>query len=174
MTGGPSGPTSTVDAFIGVGSNLEAPDEQVERAFAAMASLPGTAVVAHSSLYRSAPMGRADQPDFVNAVVRLSTQLAPHALLDELQRIEHEAGRVRTGERWGPRTLDLDILVYGEQRIDDARLTVPHPGTAQREFAIVPLAELAPELVIPGQGRASDLAAVVDLAGLSLLREADS
>lgn len=165
--------TNTVDAFVGVGSNLEAPDQQVERAFAAMARLPGTGLVARSSLYRSTPMGSADQPDFVNAVVHLSTQLAPHTLLDELQRIEHEAGRVRTGERWGPRTLDLDILVYGEQRIDDARLTLPHSGTTERAFVIVPLTELAPDLVIPGNGRASDLAAVVNLTGLTLMTEAD-
>lgn len=158
-----------VSAYVGVGSNLEAPAQQVRAAFAALAWLPQTSLAATSSLYVSAPMGRGDQPDFVNAVVRLDTDLPPHVLLDELQRIEHEAGRVRTGERWGPRTLDLDIVVYGDQRIADERLTVPHPGAAERPFVIVPLAELVPDLVIPGQGRVADLAAVVELDGLHLL-----
>lgn len=160
-----------VDAFVGVGSNLEAPAEQVRRASEALSRLPETALTARSSLYRSAPMGTPDQPDFVNAVARLTTELPPHALLDELQRIEYEAGRVRTGERWGPRTLDLDLLIYGDQRIADERLTVPHPGVAERSFVIVPLTELAPDVVIPDQGRASDLAAVVELGDLSLLAE---
>lgn len=161
--------SARVDAYIGVGSNLEAPADKVREAFAAMARLPQTELVGQSSLYVSAPMGRADQPDYVNAVVRLSTDLPPHVLLDELQRIEHEAGRVRTGERWGPRTLDLDMLLYGGQRIADERLTVPHPGAAERPFVIVPLAELTPDLTIPGQGRVADLAAVVELDGLRLL-----
>ncbi len=161
--------SAAVDTYVGIGSNLETPAQQVRGAFAAMAHLPQTAVVARSSLYVSTPMGRGDQPDFVNAVIRLDTGLPPHVLLEELQRIEHEAGRVRTGERWGPRTLDLDVLVYGEQRIADERLAVPHPGVAERSFVIVPLAELAPDLVIPGQGRVADLAAVVELEGLRLL-----
>lgn len=154
------------DAFIGIGSNLEGPAERVQRAFAALAGLPETALTGRSPLYGSTPMGPADQPDFVNAVARLTTGLPPHDLLDQLQRVEHEAGRVRTGERWGPRTLDLDLLVYGERELRDERLTVPHPGIGERAFVAVPLADLQPDLVIPGLGRVGSLVQRVDRSGL--------
>lgn len=146
-----------VDAWVGLGSNLDGPAARVRWALEALGSLPRTQRVASSRLYGSAPMGPPGQPDYVNAVAWLTTALGPHALLDELQRIENEAGRVRTGERWGPRTLDLDLLLYGNRVIRDARLSVPHPGLAERAFVLVPLAEIAPDLDVPGQGRIDSL-----------------
>lgn len=155
-----------IDAFVGVGSNLEAPAERVRWACKAMGGLPLTTTVAFSPLYGSVPMGPSDQPDFVNAVAWLSTGLPPHGLLDELQRLEHEAGRVRTDERWGPRTLDLDLLLYGDRVIRDERLSVPHPGIGERAFVLVPLADVSPDRAIPELGRAGDLAARIGAADL--------
>jgi len=111
-----------------------------------------------SSVYETEPMGPADQPDFLNAVVALHTQMPALDLLDVLQNIESLHGRVRDGERWGPRTLDLDLLLYGEHIIDTPRLSVPHPGIAERSFVLLPLQELEPELVVPGKGAISTLA----------------
>lgn len=156
----------TTSAWIGVGSNLDRPAERVRAAFDALATIAATDVVAASPLYGSAPMGPADQPDYVNAVVHLDTALDPHALLDALQRLEAEAGRERAGERWGPRVLDLDLLLYGNRRIDDARLRVPHPGVAERIFVLQPLAEVAPDLDIPGLGRVDGLLERVQGGGL--------
>ncbi len=147
-----------VQAYVGLGSNLQQPVEQLKQALQALDGLPDTRLVAHSSLYRTRPVGPADQPDYVNAVAALSTRLGPEALLDQLQAQEQRQGRVRLGERWGPRTLDLDLLLYGEQVIDSARLQVPHTQMAQRAFVLVPLAEIAPaDLRIPGQGRLAEL-----------------
>lgn len=136
-------------AYIGIGSNLADPVQQVRQAVAALARLPQTTPGAVSSLYRTPPMGPPDQPDYVNAVAALTTTLHPRALLDALQDIERAQHRVR-GRRWGPRTVDLDLLVYGELSIDDPKLRVPHPGLAERAFVVVPLLEIAPALVIPG------------------------
>lgn len=138
-----------VAAFIGIGSNLEDPVQQVRTAFTELAALPGSTLRARSSLYETPPMGPAGQPHYINAVAELATILTPHQLLDELQRIERAHRRVRR-EHWGPRTLDLDLLVYGMETIDDERLRVPHPGVARRAFVLVPLAEIAPGLQIPG------------------------
>lgn len=135
-------------AYIGLGSNLDDPVAQVRRAFDALATLPATILRRRSSLYETPPLGPPDQPRYVNAVAELETTLAPHDLLDELQRIEHAHRRVRK-EHWGPRTLDLDLLVYGAAQLDDSRLRVPHPGLALRAFVLLPLAEIAPTLVIP-------------------------
>lgn len=146
-------------AYIGLGSNLQDPVGQIRRARAAIATAEGIAELAFSSLYRNPPMGPADQPDYVNAVMAVSTTLEPHALLRALQAIENQQGRVRKGERWGPRTLDLDILLYGQQQIATADLTVPHPGAAERAFVLLPLLEIAPELNIPGKGAVRELAA---------------
>jgi 2-amino-4-hydroxy-6-hydroxymethyldihydropteridine diphosphokinase len=143
-------------AYIGIGSNLDDPAAQVGRACEALAGLPRTDLVACSALYRSAPMGPPDQPDYVNAVAALATGLEPLSLLDALQAVENRHGRVR-GRRWGERVIDLDLLVYGDARIDAPRLRVPHPGLAQRAFVLVPLAEIAPDLVVPGVGRVRDL-----------------
>ncbi len=138
-----------VRAYIGLGSNLDDPQGQLRRAVEALRSLPESRLTAVSPFYRSRPMGPADQPDYVNAVAMLDTCLEPLALLDALQAIEQQQGRVRTGARWGPRTLDLDLLLYGTERIDHPRLSVPHPGMRERSFVLRPLADLAPELVLP-------------------------
>jgi 2-amino-4-hydroxy-6-hydroxymethyldihydropteridine diphosphokinase len=141
---------------VGLGSNLDDPRRQLESAFEALAALPESVLVARSSLYRSAPMGPADQPDYLNAVAALDTQLAPLALLDALQDIEQAQRRVRS-RRWGPRTLDLDLLLYGDRQIDLPRLQVPHPGMHQRCFVLLPLLEVAGDIEIPERGRVSAL-----------------
>ncbi len=145
-----------VRAFIGLGGNLGDVPARLERAFEALDALPESRLTGRSALYRNAPLGPADQPDYVNAVARLETALAPLALLAELQRIENEEGRVRE-ERWGPRTLDLDLLLYGEERIDEPTLTVPHAELTRRAFVLYPLRDIEPTLSIPGEGALSDL-----------------
>lgn len=140
-----------VRAFVGLGSNLENPAVQLRAAHAALAGLPETALTAISPVYRSAPMGPADQPDYLNAVAALETALDPWALLDRLLKIEIARGRVR-GRRWGARILDLDLLLYGDRTLDNPNLTLPHPGVHQRGFVLYPLADIAPTLHIPGLG----------------------
>lgn len=135
--------------YIGLGSNLAEPAEQIRRACSALASLPRTQLVACSSLYSSAPMGPQEQPAYINAVALVTTDLPALELLDELQRIELSQGRERKAERWGPRTLDLDILLYGNQQIRLERLQVPHYHMHARAFVLYPLAELAPDLILP-------------------------
>ena len=130
--------------YIGLGSNLAAPEQQLNAALKALAQLPSTRLVACSAYYSSAPLGPADQPRYTNAVAQLETNLAPHALLDHLQTIELRQGRQRKTERWGPRTLDLDILLFGERIIDDERLCVPHYHMHARPFVLQPLTELCP------------------------------
>ena len=147
-----------VTAYVGLGSNLEQPRQQLTEALSELAGLSGCRLAAHSSLYLSPPMGPADQPDYVNAVASIVTRLSAESLLDALQAIENRHGRVRAGERWGPRTLDLDLLLFGGSRIQTERLQVPHPRMAERAFVLVPLAEIAPgELQIPGLGQLDDL-----------------
>jgi 2-amino-4-hydroxy-6-hydroxymethyldihydropteridine diphosphokinase len=155
-------------AYVGLGSNLDNPESRVRAAMETLAALPQSRMQACSSLYRSAPMGPQDQPDYVNAVVGLSTALGPHALLDQLQAVERAQGRVRT-RHWGPRTLDLDILLYGEDVLTSERLLIPHPGIAQRNFVLYPLAEISPQLEIPGLGPVQSLLAKCSDAGLSRL-----
>ncbi|MGL5288714.1 MAG: 2-amino-4-hydroxy-6-hydroxymethyldihydropteridine diphosphokinase [Aeromonas sp.] len=137
------------EVFIAIGSNLADPLGQARRAIGALAMLPASRLLQASSFYSSCPMGPADQPDYVNAVAQLRTHLAPLALLDQLQKIEQEQGRVRKDERWGPRTLDLDLLLYGNQVIHHERLVVPHYGMQQRDFVLLPLAEISPALILP-------------------------
>lgn len=144
-------------AYIALGSNLHTPREQLKCALNALAQLPQTQLMAVSSFYRSKPLGPQDQPDYLNAAVEISTALSPLALLDELQRIENEQGRVRL-RRWGERTLDLDILLYGDEIIQTERLTVPHYDMHNREFVIVPLAEIAPNLILPNGQKLAELA----------------
>ncbi len=144
-------------AYVGLGSNLEDPEHQINRAFDQLDGIECTCLVARSSLYRSAPFGPVAQPDFINAVACLRSTLAPEALLNELHHIERSSGRKR-GIRWGPRTLDLDLLAFGDQKIDQQGITLPHPGIAARNFVLLPLIEIAPKLVIPGLGCVSDLA----------------
>tara|TARA_R110002167_G_scaffold15727_5_gene62430 strand:+ start:1754 stop:2287 length:534 start_codon:yes stop_codon:yes gene_type:complete len=140
-----------VDLYIGLGSNLDAPIQQVQQALLELASLPHTEMISHSQLYRSDPLGPADQPDYINAVAHLRSRLQPEPLLDQLQALEQKHQRVRL-QHWGPRTLDLDILLFGKQQIATARLSVPHPQLSQRNFVLYPLQEIAPELQLP-QGK---------------------
>jgi 2-amino-4-hydroxy-6-hydroxymethyldihydropteridine diphosphokinase len=155
--------------YVGLGSNLGDPRAQVERALHALAQLPQTRLLRHSRLYRSAPWGRADQPEFVNAAAELDTELTPRALLQALLAIERSAGRERDATRWGPRVLDLDILVYGDEVIDEPGLHLPHPHLHERAFVLLPLAELAPRLHVPGHGAAAELAGRIDAAGCTPL-----
>lgn len=136
-------------AYIAIGSNLASPLEQVNAAIQALGEIPQSRIVALSSFYRTPPLGPQDQPDYLNAAVALETSLAPEALLDHTQRIELQQGRVRKAERWGPRTLDLDILLFGNAVINTQRLTVPHYDMKNRGFMLWPLFEIAPELVFP-------------------------
>mgnify|MGYP001370554612 CR=1 FL=1 len=164
-------PAQPVWAFIGVGANLDGPREHVRRALDELATLPRSRLVTASSLYRSPPMGPPDQPDYINAVAQLETTLAPMDLLSELQRIENLHGRVRKDERWGPRTLDLDILLYAERIIDQPRLQVPHRGLHERAFVLYPLREIAPELQVPGRGALEMLARACPREGLERIQD---
>lgn len=150
-------------AYVGIGSNLDSPAEQVVRGIAALAQISKSVLVLHSSLYRSAPLGPQDQPDFVNAVAAVLTQLDPHDYLRELQSIEHDHGRKRDGDRWGPRTLDLDLLGYSDQAFADATLTLPHPGIAERNFVLLPWHEIAPHYGVPGLGSVDELVQTASL-----------
>lgn len=156
--------------WVGLGSNLEQPRTQVRSALNELSRLPDTRLLAESSLYRSAPMGPQDQPAYINAVARLETRLAAEGLLDALQAIENLHGRVRN-ERWGPRTLDLDILLYGSEQFSNSRLTVPHPGMAERSFVLYPMAEIDPGLDIPGLGLLRELLTGCSSEGLERLIE---
>lgn len=140
-------------AFIGLGSNMLDPRSQLNRAFADLHALPETRLLAQSSLYRSAPVGYLDQPDFVNAVAKIATNLTPHELLQALLNIEHQHGRERTF-RNAPRTLDLDVLLYDEVQMHEHGLTIPHPQMHLRAFVLQPLMEIAPDCEIPGRGLA--------------------
>ncbi len=142
-------------AYIGLGSNLEDPLAQVKRAFDELAEIPQTSLLARSSIYSSHAVGP-EQPDYINAVALLDTQLAPLALLDALQAIEQAHQRLRI-QHWGPRTLDLDLLLYGDQIIDEERLTVPHPYLTQRSFVLYPLADITPNLHLPDGTPLADL-----------------
>ncbi|EDN7240417.1 2-amino-4-hydroxy-6-hydroxymethyldihydropteridine diphosphokinase [Salmonella enterica] len=136
-------------AYIALGSNLASPLEQVNAALKAIADIPDSRIVAVSSFYRTPPLGPQDQPDYLNAAVALETTLAPEELLNHTQRIELQQGRVRKAERWGPRTLDLDIMLFGDEVINTERLTVPHYDMKNRGFMLWPLFEIAPILVFP-------------------------
>ncbi len=136
-------------AYIAIGSNLASPLEQVNAAVQALGAIPQSHVVAVSSFYRTPPLGPQDQPDYLNAAVVLDTALQAEALLDHTQRIELQQGRVRKAERWGPRTLDLDMMLFGDQVIDTERLTIPHYDMKNRGFMLWPLFDVAPELTFP-------------------------
>ncbi|SFX37108.1 2-amino-4-hydroxy-6-hydroxymethyldihydropteridine diphosphokinase [Marinospirillum alkaliphilum] len=143
-------------AWIGLGSNLDQPVQQIQGALQALAQLPASHLCRASRLWHSKPMGPQDQPDYVNAVAELETQLEPLQLLDALQSIEQAHHRVRV-QHWGPRTLDLDLLLYDQQRINHPRLKVPHPGISQRAFVLLPLAELNDQLLVPDHGPVAQL-----------------
>jgi len=155
--------------YIGLGSNLATPLEQLHSALATLAALAHTTLVAQSSFYASDPLGPADQPRYVNAVAALDTTLSPLTLLDALQAIELEQGRTRKAERWGPRTLDLDILLFGNQQLDTPRLTVPHYHMHARAFVLYPLAEIAPTLRLPDGRALSELLDSCPFVGLEQL-----
>ncbi|MGH8145013.1 MAG: 2-amino-4-hydroxy-6-hydroxymethyldihydropteridine diphosphokinase [Rhodanobacteraceae bacterium] len=157
-----------VAAYVGLGSNLGDPRAQVEHGFQALARLPQTVLGGRSRLYRTPPWGVVEQPDFVNAAARLETSLAPGELLDALFEIEVGAGRVRAIPN-GPRTLDLDLLLYGDVELREPDLVIPHPRLHERAFVLLPLADLAPDLDIPGRGRVASLLAQVDTRGCVLL-----
>ncbi len=148
-----------IRAYVGLGSNLDGPAQRVERALHALAGLPQTRLASRSDLFVTAPWGVTEQPSFVNAVAALDTALGAHDLLAALLDIERAAGRVRGTERWGPRVLDLDLLLHGELCLDEPGLQLPHPHLAERAFVLVPLAQVAPDLDVPGYGRVVDLLA---------------
>lgn len=156
-------------ACIALGANIGEPVARIAAGFAALAALPDTQLLARSSLYRSAPVGYADQPDFINAVAVIETMLAPHALLTALLEIEHTQGRVRDFAN-APRTLDLDIVLYGDVVMHEPGLTIPHARMLERAFVLVPLAEVAPEALVPGHGRVRDLAGRVDVESVARLQ----
>jgi 2-amino-4-hydroxy-6-hydroxymethyldihydropteridine diphosphokinase len=154
------------DAYVALGSNLGEPAANVRAGVEALAMLPDTRLAAISSLYVNPPVGYANQPDFVNAVAKIETGLPPRALLDALLRIERRFGRVREFPN-APRTLDLDIVLYGADTIVEPGLTIPHPRMHERAFVVVPLAEIAPDLAVPGRGPVSSLVAQVDATSLT-------
>ena len=152
-------------AYVGVGANLGDRESTIRRAVQLLAGTGGVAVVDVSTLRETPPWGPVAQPPYLNGVVEVETDLRPRALLDVLLGIERELGRVRTGERWGPRTIDLDLLVHGDLTCDEPGLTVPHPRIHERRFALEPLAEIAPDLVVPGRGAVSTLLEALDRDG---------
>jgi 2-amino-4-hydroxy-6-hydroxymethyldihydropteridine diphosphokinase len=158
-------------AYIGIGSNLEDPKAQVLRAGEALKTLAATRLVRISPLYRSKPFGPVPQPDFVNAAAGVLTQLDSRALLEALRAIEREFGRPAERQRWGPRIIDLDLLVYGRERRDEPDLSLPHPGIVERNFVLYPLADLAPDLDVPGLGRVAGLRGRLTPEGLERLGE---
>jgi 2-amino-4-hydroxy-6-hydroxymethyldihydropteridine diphosphokinase len=166
-----TGRSSPVTAFVALGSNLGDPPAQIRCALSTMAALPETRLVRQSSLYRNPPVGHLDQPEFVNAVAVLETRLDPGDLLARLLALEGAHGRKRDFPN-APRTLDLDILLYGDRVVDAPGLTIPHPRMLDRAFVLVPLAEIAPDAVVPGKGRVADLAKKVDASGLVKLAPA--
>ena len=160
--------TAAVEAFVGLGANLDNPLQQVRQAIAELDGIERTRVLAASSMYRSVPVGYADQPDFINAVARLQTELSPRELLDALHVIENHHGR-RRSVRNAPRTLDLDLLSYGALVVEEEGLTLPHARMHERAFVLLPLAEIAPDALLPGRMPLSQLLALVDRGGVEKL-----
>jgi 2-amino-4-hydroxy-6-hydroxymethyldihydropteridine diphosphokinase len=158
--------TTWTPAYIAVGSNLGEPQGQVLLAEQRLDALRDSRVILRSPLYRTRPFGPVPQPDFVNGVVGLLTQLTAPVLLSELQAIEVALGRPPLHEKWGPRMIDLDLLVYGQERLNDPSLIVPHPGIVERNFVLYPLADIAPDLDVPGLGRVAELKRRVSSEGI--------
>jgi 2-amino-4-hydroxy-6-hydroxymethyldihydropteridine diphosphokinase len=156
-------------AYVGVGSNLAEPRQQVERALARLGELPRTRCLLRSRLYGSPPFGGMAQPDYVNAVAGLLTQLSAVQLLEALRALEAAAGRPPERTRWGPRILDLDLLCLGRERHQEPSLMLPHPGIVERNFVLYPLADIAPDLELPGLGRVTELKERVASTGLIVL-----
>ncbi len=166
-----TGHRSLVTAFIALGSNLGDPARQIRSALRALAALPESRLARQSSLYRNPPAGGLEQPEFVNAVAQIATRIGPHELLDHLLEIERSQARVRDYPN-APRTLDLDIVLYGDQVVRDPGLTIPHPRMLERAFVLVPLAEIAPDALVPGGGRVADLLRNVDASGMIRIPDA--
>ena len=154
--------------YLAIGSNLGDPIQQTKNAITALKMLPSSQFKVASALYSSTPMGPQNQPDYINAVVEIETKLTPLELLDCTQAIELEQGRVRKDQRWGPRTLDIDILLFGNEVIDSEQLTIPHYGMKVREFVLYPLSEIAPNLQLPDGTKLGDLLGRVDQNGLRI------
>lgn len=152
-------------AYLGIGSNVGDMAAMLDRAVTGLAATPGVSVLKRSADYRTPPWGKTDQPWFLNGAVAVETELEPHGLLDTCLRIEHELGRVRE-ERWGPRVIDIDVLAYEGAAVNDARLVLPHRFVRERAFVLVPLAEIAPDLVIGGE-RVADALAKLDRTGIA-------
>ena len=146
-----------VRAYVGIGANLGERESSIHRAIELLGSRPGISVTGISTVRETPPWGPVEQPPYLNGAVELETELGPRALLEVLLDVERSLGRIRSGERWGPRTIDLDLLVHGDAVCDEPGLTLPHPHLHERRFALEPLAELAPDLVVPGRGTASSL-----------------
>lgn len=162
---------NTVQAYVALGANLGDPQGQVRDAVQALDTLAHARVTARSSLYLTPPWGVTEQPAFVNAVVGVETTLSARDLLTAMQVLESRAGRKRDGQRWGPRMLDLDLLLYGDAQLHDEQLAIPHPRLAERAFVLLPLAEIAGGLEVPGLGRVADLLARVDASGCRRLQD---
>ena len=162
-----------VPAFIGLGSNLCDPRQQVELAIDSLGQIRDCRLVSRSSLYESDPMGPNNQPQYVNAVVGLMTRLSARDLLTAMQRIEDAHDRDRTVGRWGPRTLDLDLLLFGDQHSDDPELILPHPGLTERNFVVYPLAQIAPDLVLPDGTSIVQLTHRLGMKGLKELKDVE-
>jgi 2-amino-4-hydroxy-6-hydroxymethyldihydropteridine diphosphokinase len=163
-------PDAPIRAFVGLGGNEGDVETTLTEALWAVDALPQTTIRRQSAVYRTPAWGRTDQPDFLNAVVELQTRMVARVLLDSLLEIEQRFGRVRRPEdRWGPRVLDLDLLLYGDEVIEEAGLSLPHPRLHERAFVLVPLAEIAPDLQIPGRGVVKDLLAAVDATGIEAI-----
>ena len=156
--------------FIAVGSNLSDPVSQANAAIDALKQLPKSEFIRSSSLYSSTPMGPQDQPDYVNAVSLVETELSAHELFTHTCQIEQDHGRVRNGEHWGPRTLDLDILLFGDHKINDEQLVIPHYGMKEREFVIYPLLDISPDLVLPCGTHLQQLTQSVPLNGMETIK----
>lgn len=159
-------------AYVGLGSNLADPRAQVERALHSLAQVRETRLLQRSRLYRSVPWGVFEQPEFVNAAAAIETALSPQELMQAMLAIERDVGRDRSGGRWGPRILDLDLLLYGALTVDEPELRVPHPHLHERAFVLLPLVEIAPHLEVPGRGPISALLAQLDTSGCRVLETA--
>jgi 2-amino-4-hydroxy-6-hydroxymethyldihydropteridine diphosphokinase len=155
--------------YIGLGANLNQPLETIQKAIGALKLLPDSELIEQSSIYSSKPMGPADQPDYVNAVALLKTTLTPHQLFAQTCQIEQDHGRTRNGEHWGPRTLDLDILLFGDRTIDDTQLTVPHYGLKDREFVVMPMMDINPNLILPCGTDLQSISKQLPLNGLTAI-----
>ena len=154
--------------YLGLGSNLSDPLHQIHRVISSIKAIEHIEITALSSLYVSQPMGPQDQPDFFNAVIEIHTTLQPIQLLDKMQAIENQAGRIRKHQRWGPRVVDIDILLYNSEVINTERLTVPHYGLQQREFVVIPLAEINNQLELPNGPSIKSLATTIFSNGLKI------